>query len=409
MSYLSEFRSNWRGLTAAGIGLAVGYTFINYVTNIFSPYLIRDLGWAKSDFALLGLVVIVAAICQPLAGRLTDAIGVRRVAAIGVVSGPVLFLLLSQLSGPFWQFYVINVLQVILVGGTTSAVVYTRLIAEKFNVARGVALGVAACAPAIAGLIGAPFLSVLVENYGWRSGYIVVAGFVAVVGLVALALIPRDSSLVRMETSPRVRGAVDYRQILRDPAFQLIMAGMLLCNLTLTLQMTQVKIVLLDVGLNAAVASAMISLYAAGVIAGRLACGLALDRYPASIVSALTMAAPAIGLLMLASGASTPLLAGIAVAILGLATGAEGDVGAYLVMRYFPREIYGSVFGLVMSALSLSGAIGALLLSFTLALTGKFTMFLVISAVAAIVGGALFLLLGARSVRRNASEPLTAL
>ena len=98
MGYLSEFRLNWRALAAASLGLAVGYTFINYVTNIFSPFLIADLGWQKSDFALLGLIVIVAAVCQPVAGRLADLIGVRRMALIGVIG-----LLISLHYLPGWE------------------------------------------------------------------------------------------------------------------------------------------------------------------------------------------------------------------------------------------------------------------------------------------------------------------
>jgi len=397
MRYFSEFRINWRALTAASLGLAVGYTFINYVTNIFAPYLIRDLGWDKSDFALLGLIVLVAAVCQPVAGRLTDIVGVRRMALVGAISAPLLFVMLSRMTGPFWQFYAINVLQVILVGGTTSAVVYTRLIADRFDLARGVALGIAACAPAMAGGLLAPAMADLVDTVGWRNGYLCVAGFVAVAGLCAVALIPGEGTVPGSPAAARRAERADYRALLRDRTFQLLIAGMLLCNLTLTLQMTQLKIVLLDIGVGGAASSLMISFYGFGVIAGRLLCGAALDRFPPKFVAAAAMSAPAIGLFMLAAGTPNDALTGLAVAILGIATGAEGDVGAYLVMRYFRPEIYGSVFGLVMGALSVSGALGALLLSYTLAVSGgNFRPFLVIAGIAAVAGSALFLLLKTR-------------
>ena len=396
MGYLFEFRLNWRALAAASLGLAVGYTFINYVTNIFSPFLIADLGWQKSDFALLGLIVIVAAVCQPVAGRLADLIGVRRMALIGVIVGPLLFAALSLMTGPFWQFYVINILQVILVGATTGAVIYTRLIADRFDLRRGIALGIAACSPAVAGALLAPALGMLVETQGWRAAYLYVAAFVGLAGFVAIMLIQVEpfpaTTAVRISRSAF---RIDYRALLSNRTFRILMAGMLLCNLTLTMQMTQIRIVLLDVGVGAHESSRMISYYGLGVIAGRLLCGMALDRFDTRIVSSITMAVPAIGLFMLAAGFSDPLLAGVSVAVLGLATGAEGDVGAYLVMRYFPTRIYGAVFGLVMAALSVSGALGALLLSYTLSLSGgSFTPFLLISGSAAILGGGLFLFLG---------------
>jgi predicted MFS family arabinose efflux permease len=245
-------------------------------------------------------------------------------------------------------------------------------------------------------------MSELVEAHGWRTAYLFVAAFVAVAGLLAIALIPGEQA-PSGRAAPVEREGVDYGVLLRDRTFQILIAGMLLCNLTLTLQMTQLKIVLLDVGIGAGASSLMISFYGFGVIAGRLFCGVALDRFPPHVVAALAMAAPAIGLFMLASGTLTVPLAGLAIAILGLATGAEGDVGAYLVMRYFRRAIYGSVFGLLMAALSISGAVGALLLSFTLAASGgSFQPFLITAGIAAVIGGGLFVLLGTRS---SISEP----
>lgn len=393
MGYLGEFRLHWRALTAASIGLAVGYTFTNYVTNVFSPDLIRDLGWEKSDFALLGLIVVFAIICQPIAGRLADAFGVRRMALVGVLGAPALFLVLSQMTGPFWQFFMINIAQVILVGGTTSAVVYTRLIADEFDRAKGVALGIAACAPALLGAASAPLLSALVISYGWRTGYMAVALFTLVMGLIVLALIPKAAA-GGSGRQTRNSAPVDYRELVRDSAFLIIITGTVLCNLTLTMQMTQIKILVLDKGVSASAGAFMVSLYGGGVVVGRLLCGAALDRFPAHIVSAISMAAPAIGLVILASGSPGPALVGTAVALLGLSMGAEGDVGAYLVMKYFKPETYSSVFGIVVGALSLSGALGAVLLSYTLRMTGGFEVFLFISAVAAAVGGALFMLLG---------------
>lgn len=407
MSYIGEFRLHWRALAAASVGLAFGYTFNNYVTNVFSPHLIAEFGWKKSEFALLGLIIIVAVICQPIAGRLADIFGVRRIALIGVIGAPLLFLALSQMSGSFTLFFGINILQVILVGSTTSVVVYTRLIAREFSLARGVALGIAASAPAVCGAFAAPIMASFIEQYGWRTGYVGVAATVAVMGLCAIALIPSGEGSAQRgggeQKPPAARAPIDYRLLVRDRAFQLIMAGMLLCNLTITLQMTQISILLQDIGVSARTASFFISMYAVGVVAGRLLCGVALDRFAPHIVSAVAMSAPALGLFILASGTDAQILVALAISVLGLSLGAEGDVGAYLVMRYFDASIYSSVVGLVLAALSVSGVIGTLLLSGTLELSGNFRLFLLISGVSALIGGLLFLLLRYDSGRQTAA------
>ena len=411
MGAAAELRSEWRPLGAATIGLAFGYTFNNYVTNIVSPHLIAEFGWDRAGFALLGLIVVVAIICQPIAGRLADTFGERRVALVGVVSAPLLYLILSRMTGPFWQFVAISIVQVILVGGTTSVVVYTRLIARTFDKGRGIAVGVASCAPALAGAAGAPLLAASIAAWGWRDTYLAVAVAVACFGALALALIPSRRAEPqpgprRVEAAPAAR--LDYGKLLDNGPFRLIMAGTLLCNLTITLQMSQISVMLSDLGVTPTRAATLISVYAGAAIGGRLLCGLALDRFAAHRVAALAMAAPAIGLLVLASGTTSLAAIAFALATLGLALGAEGDIGTYLVMRFFERSHYSSVVGLVIAALSASGAIGALLLSGTLALTGAFSTFLLISAVATLAGARLFLMLGRHSPVDAPSAPPAA-
>lgn len=393
MAVAREIRLQWRALSAASIGLAFGYTFNNYVMNLISPHLLAEFRWERSRFALLGLVVILAIVCQPVAGRLADRFGERRVALVGVVSAPLLYLLLTRLDGSFGQLAAISAVQVILVGGTTSVVVYTRLIARSFKVARGMALGIAASAPALAGAVAAPVIGWLIATSGWRTTYVVLAATVAVFGALALALMPRAA--VRDETVAREpRAQVDYRALFRNRAFQLIIGGTLFCNLTITLQMSQINLMLADAGVIGTRSALMLTIYGGGVVSGRLLCGVALDRYPSHLVAAIAMAAPAIGLLILASGTGSLLLLALAIATLGLSLGAEGDIGAYLVMRHFPLAIYSSVVGLVIAALAGSGVIGTLLLSASLAQTGTFAAFLMLSAVATLGGAILFLALG---------------
>src|SRR3546814_10152847 len=72
----------------------------------------------------------------------------------------------------------------------------------------------------------------------------------------------------------------------------------------------QMKMMLLDNGASSMVAAAILSSYATGVLVGRLLCGVALDRWPAHIVAAVSMGLPCIGLLLIAAPLdTTPVLA----------------------------------------------------------------------------------------------------
>jgi MFS family permease len=137
----------------------------------------------------------------------------------------------------------------------------------------------------------------------------------------------------------------------------------------------------------------LVSLYAFGIIIGRFACGLALDRWPTHIVGAVSMSLPAIGLFIFASDLTEFYVLAVAVLLLGLSQGAEGDLAAYLVARYFGIEIFSTVLGLVVATISGATALGAGVLSITLAATDGYVLFLLMSGTAVLTGGTLFLAL----------------
>lgn len=337
---------------------------------------------------------------MPIAGGLTDVFGTRRMALVGVIASPLLYLALSLCEGSFTYFLTVTVLQVALVGTTTTTAVYSRLIAERFDRARGLALSLVACSPPALAAAIAPPLGAFVDTWGWRAGYVAVAAAAALGGGVALSLLfaVKDEPRKARERGP-LGTAAEYRTILRNRAFQIIATAILLCNLTHTVMASQLKLILLDRGISSAFASGMISLFAIGTMGGRLFSGFALDRFPCQIVSALILGAPGVGLIILGSGgASTPLVAA-SVLLIGLATGAELDVVAYLVMRFFPVEIFGTAFGMVAAAIAVSSAIGSVVLGAILQTTGSFLPYLLTTAATTIVGAALFLVL------RPAREP----
>ncbi|RYD93513.1 MAG: MFS transporter, partial [Sphingomonadales bacterium] len=288
----------------------------------------------------------------------------------------------------------LNYILAIVHGTTTSSTVFGRLIALRFERARGLALSIMAGTPAVAAAIAVPLLTATMESHGWRAAYLALGAIALVSGLITLMLIPgrteADVSAARAVGSARR----DYPMILRTRTFQIILVAMLACNLTTMVFLSQLKLILIDRQVDEATITSMISLYVTGMLVGRLGCGLALDRFPAHIVSAICMALPAIGIFILASGISSHWLLICAVSTVGMALGAELDIGGYLVMRFFRPELYGTVYSMSSSMIGVSGAIGALLLSFTLKLTGDYNLYLIISGISLLLGAALFLSLG---------------
>ncbi|TCM16576.1 MFS transporter [Novosphingobium sp. PhB165] len=392
MTYLAELKSNWRPLLAATIGVGTGMSLAGTITSAIAPSMIAANGWSKADFALVGSLGIVSSLAFPFVGRIADVLGVRLTALIGQVALPLVYLAYSLMSGSLRSYIVIFLVQSVICL-TTTATVYSRLPVQCISVARGAALAIVASGPALVSAIGGPILNDYVEAHGWRAAYQMLAIFAAMAGTITFLLIPPEVDREAIVGAPRRRAREDYPIIFNAPAFWILLAAMLLCNLPQVIMLTQLKLVLLDNGVTGRGASVMISALSIGMLTGRLLTGLALDRFNPFVISFITLALPSLGLFIIASSFDAPAVLTTAVFFLGFAFGAEGDIIAFLVALCFPMRIYGSVMGLMTAVMSASAALGAALLSLTLARTGGFNMFLVISGTAVLAGATLLMTL----------------
>lgn len=400
----SEFKNGWMALLAATAGMSAGLGLNAYINNIFGPYLIAAFNWSKAEFALNGAISIFTVLWIPFVGRMADVFGVRKVVFIGIISYPFSFLLMSMLTGDVRALYAIHLLQVILCASTT-ATVYCRVVAEKFSERRGLALAVCAAGPAVTGAIASPLLTYYVDAYGWRSGFHVVGIFSGVLGVLTLFLLPRNTA-PRKSAASQYNARKDYRAIFSSPAFRIIAASAFLCSLTHALATSQVKIVLADHGVSEEEAGYMVSVFAIGVIFGRLIAGIALDKWPTHLVAAIGMGLPCIGSYILATDTTNLMLLAFSIVLIGLSFGAEADILAYVTARYFPMHIYSSVMGLLTTAVGLAIGLGSGLLSLLLAKTDSFTPFLLLGGTLVLIGGLNLLRLGSVTYTESKQAPL---
>lgn len=178
----------------------------------------------------------------------------------------------------------------------------------------------------------------------------------------------------------------DYRVIFSSKAFRIIAVSGFLCSLTHALATSQLKIVVADHGVSAVEAGYMVSVFAEGLIVGRLIAGIALDKWPTHIIAAIGMGLPCVGNYIPATDTTSLLFIGFAIIMLGLSFGAEADILAYVTADFFPMEIYSSVMGLLTTAVGLSIGLGSGLLSLMLAKTDSFTGFLLLGGYAGAAG-----------------------
>ncbi|MBV1686568.1 MFS transporter [Novosphingobium sp. G106] len=397
MSYFGELRDNAKPLLAASLGCGTSLPLFAYTTTVFSPHLIKEFGWSRAQFALIGLTMLTTIFLLPFIGRFTDRLGVRKVAMLGTGLVPLCFVAYSLQWGNFYYFMACS-MAVLAVGSTTGPLVYSRLIAENFVEAQGLALTVLNCAPAFLAMIVMPLLNWTIIEYGWRVSYLGIGALSLVGGVTALSLIKPAKTAPGEAPPPRpkpVPGSArrDYRVILRSPVFWVIVAGMFLCMLQTPLHAAQMNVMLQENGISTQTAATIGSVYAFGTIIGRILCGLALDRFSTRIVTAIAMGIPAIGFFLLATDLNAvPVIAG-SMFLVGVSIGAEADIMAFLVARYFNLRIFNSTLGLVHVVTFLTSAVGAGLISLTLKLTDSFSPFLYGVSGSITLGALLFLLL----------------
>lgn len=407
MRDFEEFRRHWRPLTASFLGMGSALSLNSYILSTFAPYLIDEFGWTRAQWAMLGVVQILVMICLPVAGRLTDLYGVRRVAAIGALSFPLFLVAIAMMNGDIRVYLAIYVAQTI-VCSTTTATVYSRVVAEAFSLRRGLALAIAGSSPPLIAAIGSPLVTRFVEHNGWRAGYGAVALFCAVCAVATIALLPRHTPVPpapRTATAPKRSGV--YREIGRMPVFWMLLAACFLVNLPFTLATSQIKIVVLDQGISDADAAIMISAFAIGSVAGRFIAGFALDAFPGHVIAAIGFGLPFIGLMLLASSFDSVPAVGLAILLMGLSFGSEGDVIPFLITRYFDMAVFSTVMGLLTASIGLAMALGNVILSASLAATDSFETYLMIAAAGSLFGSLIFLLLGLPRFRA-AERTLTA-
>lgn len=404
--YVREFRFNLRAFMAACIGMGTGAALGHYTMSLFGPALIAEFDWSRADFALVGSLALVNLLTMPFAGWFIDRFGPRTSAMIGFIALVFGYLALAAMSGNILVFFAITAAHGVF-GGLSATLVFCSLVVRNFERARGFALAMVMSVAPLLGMIATPLLGHFIDEHGWRAGYLVLAAVSAAGGLVAILLMRRKDTAADSALGKVTVTGPELRAYLRHPVLLLILAGTFLINLPQPFGSSQLKLIAMGRGMTSDAATWMVSFYASGVLVGRFVCGLALDRMAPHIVALFALGLPAIGYATFATPASSLLMLSGAVMLIGLAQGAEGDVGAYLLSRQFDVRNFSLLLSLLTATLGTGTALGAVVLSVSLRITDSYQPFLLFSSIVSAIGAMLFGLTGIRYWSRKRTTPST--
>jgi len=398
-------------------GPLVGVTF-----GVFLKPLAEEFGWDRAKIASAYSISLLAmALCSPVIGKFVDRWGTRRVVlpATALFGGALMSLawLTPHLGHLYGIFAVMGMLSV----GSTH-VPYARVISNWFDRRRGLALGLSMMGLGVGTTIMPLLAHSLIAHWGWRTAYVVLGSLpiLIVLPIVGLSLrerpeqmglspdgIERGEEGLRSRTSasslPRAALGLDPSEALRTRTFWIMGTAFFLMSLCAIGIMVHLVPLLLDRGLSAEEAAWAMSIFGIALLVGRVACGALLDRFFAPYVAVAFFSLAGGGILLLWLGFGG-VLAFVAAFLIGLTMGAEVDVIAYLVSRYFGLRAFGAIYGYSFSLYLLGGMVGPFLMGVSFERRGSYQETLLILFLVTLVAVGLLIRLGTRRVEPALGE-----
>jgi MFS family permease len=398
-------------MTASGVRTAFG---------VYVKPMEAEFGWSRavlSEVAALSLLLLGTV--SPLAGRLADRWGPRRVIAISIV-----LLGVGTIGTAFvrelWQVYITAGVLMALGSGGAGLTAGSTVIARWFEARRGLAIGVSSAAISVGQLGIIPLAAVLTLNQGWRTSYLVLG-----LGLLAFVF-PLVAGFLRNEPEERGlrpygatgplrtsieaaaiqrAGRVSLMDAARVPQLWLLMATQFVCGCTsIGMILTHFMPHALEHGFTEIQASMALGVMGAMNVVGTIASGWICDRFGRCGPLATFYLLRGVSLVMLPYVWTGPSLL-VWAAIFGLNYFSTVPPTTTLTVNIFGRYSVGELSGWIFFAHQVGAALGAAVAGWVFEWSGTYTSAFVSAAVLAFLGSALTLLIREEPIR---SRPMAA-
>jgi MFS family permease len=401
-----RFFHGWWIVVVAAIGLCLSYgPVIVYSFGVFIKPLTQELHASRASISFLfTLAALVQSISSPLAGRLADRFGARRVILLSTIIFALLLVFSHLLPPNLWNFYTFfGVLG--FVGSGPAPIPYVKVVSRWFDRHRGLALGLAMFGIGAGAILMPALAQKLISLFGWRSTYLVIGLLILAVSVPVVAIFLKESpeeigllpdGAVAARNAAERQGSEEgltWRDARRSATFWLMVGAVFLVGACLHGCVVHLAPMLTDQGVSPQRVGLAISVLGSALLIGRVGSGYLLDRFFAPRVAVCIFGAVACGIALLRIGAVSGVFY-LAAFLIGLGMGAEVDIMAYLTSRYFGLRAFGEVYGYTFASFVLAGALGPWLMGFGFDRSGSYGSILAVFMLATLVAAALMTRLG---------------
>ena len=410
------------GYWIVGVALMAQFVSVGLQTlvgGVFLKPMTEELDWTRTEFTYAQTVGhFLMAFVGFFIGVYVDRYGGRGMMVIGVTIAGVALFMVGAIT-ELWQWVLLRgvlfTVGAALMGGLVVNVTLSKWWVEK----RGQMIGFAAIGASLAGMLMPPLMTVVVDEFGWRTGWRVLAVGAWLLVYPAAMLMrrqPEDHGLhpdgnsdeeVRAgagaAAAAELANSFTRGEALRTPALYLIVFAYGLSGIALGAVILQTIPFLTDEGFDRSTAAGALVLYSIPSGFSKPVWGLMIDRVTPRYLASLSFMFTAVSVILMVVGASAGSVQILTVAYLlfGLAVGGTVPVQEVIWASYFGRAHLGAVRGVAMPFALVLGAGGPLAVSLYFDVVGDYYgAFYALSAFSVL--GALVMLLARKPVKPRA-------
>lgn len=385
-------RNRWWIVVASALALMAGQGPINvFAAGVFLKPVTQELGFGRGEFSTaIAISNIMTAVAAPFWGRCLDTFGIRRPLLIALA-----LFAFATAGTALLQPSIVVLLALFglagVVGVSQNPTAYSKVLASAFDRNRGLAMGLALAGVGLGTALMPQLANVLINNFGWRMGYVGLGAVIIVIAFIPVALLlPEPSPKKVIDNEPASLPGMTFAEAIRTRQYWALTIAFFFAGVTINGALVHVVPLLTDRGIPVGAAVSAVSAAGLALIAGRIIAGYVMDRVFAPYVALVFLGGPILGLAILGLN---PEFVGpvVGTILLGLGIGAEIDLMSFLVTRYFGIRAFGALHGLMFAIFVVGNAAGAAALGWSFQLLKSYGPAFVVFEIFLVVACILFM------------------
>lgn len=340
-----------------------------YSFGVFIKPLEDEFGWSRSQIALtISIFLMVNGLAAPIAGRLVQTMGPKKVICISALGSSLTFFLIG-FSRNLYMFYSLYALLALNMVGISYIPVST-LVTQWFDRRRGTAMGLVYMGISAGGMIFAPLIGQVNLLFGWRYAYLFLSLFVLAVAVpIGFFVIKEQGPWDSQTRSDRQNATVTndpedaeagkpLGQILATRAFRWISLTFFLGAMAMMAMLQHQVAMMSEKAISYMAASTALGITSGMGAVGKLCFGRMTESFPLKWIVTACYAFQAAGVLLLMS-LSRPYLIWIYALVFGFGMGGVLVLQPLAVGQYFGLKSFSVVLGGITFCQSLGASLGA--------------------------------------------------